>query len=379
MFGRGHPPSETKPPEPSPTGHQADEMALDTVAAILRSMAEFALEQESTDTSAFQATAEAWARHVSLASPPPGAPEDDLQTRKGRREWEGVRRFIRGYLSSSSRRVGTVTADLRHVIWVFIRSISQSFSEDEDTDTRLLEQMSRLEGLVAVNATDVLKREAMDAVHVLKQVIQERNRRQRERMQNLGSQLRTLGSALEYARRESETDPLTRVPNRKAFDEYLARTVEMHKAFGQPMTLLIVDVDHFKTVNDTHGHMTGDELLRRFADALITVFLRKNDFVARLGGDEFAIVLRETSEVDARLLAERVLTRIHSIPIVQATEPGNKAKATASIGLAQITSHDDEKTWLERADRALYQAKQAGRDRVATPDPGAQPAKAPQV
>ena len=186
-------------------------------------------------------------------------------------------------------------------------------------------------------------------------------------MQHLGSQLRTMGSALESARRESETDPLTRVPNRKAFDEYLARTVEMHKAFDQTMSLLIVDVDHFKTVNDTHGHMTGDELLRRIADALVTVFLRKTDFVARLGGDEFAVILRETSEADARSLAERVLARIHNIPVTQVTEPGNKATATASIGLAQIAPGDNEKAWVERADRALYQAKQAGRDRVATP------------
>jgi diguanylate cyclase (GGDEF)-like protein len=342
-------------------------MALDTVAAILRSLAEFALEQEGVDTSAFQATAEAWARHVSLASPPPGAAEDDQQTRKGRREWEGVRRFVRGYLSSSLRRMGTVTADLRQVIWVFIRSISQSFAEDEQTDARLLTQMNRLEQLVAANAIDVLKREVTDAVRVLKQVIKERDQRQHERMQFLGSQLRTLGSALECARRESETDPLTRVPNRKAFDEYLVRTVEMHKAFGLPMSLLIVDVDHFKTVNDTHGHMTGDELLRRIADALVTVFLRKTDFVARMGGDEFAVILRETSEADARTLAERVIARVHNIPIVQATEPGKKNTASVSIGLALIKPPDDEKTWVERADRALYLAKQAGRDRVATP------------
>jgi diguanylate cyclase len=366
MFGRGNPPSEPKPPEAGAHPHPAEDMALDTVAAILRSLAEFALEQEGVDTPVFLATAESWARHVSLATPPPGAPEDDAQTRKGRREWEGVRRFVRGYLSSSFRRMGTVTADLRQVIWVFIRSISQSFAQDEDTDTRLLAQMNRLEELVAANATDVLKREVMDAVHVLKEVIKERNQRQHERMQFLGSQLRTLGSALESARRDSETDPLTQVPNRKAFDEYLARTVEMHKAFALPMSLLIVDVDHFKAVNDTQGHMSGDELLRKIANALVMVFLRKTDFVARLGGDEFAVILRETSDADARVLAERALARIHAIPLAQVTEPGNKATATVSIGLAPIAPPDDEKAWIERADRALYQAKQAGRDRVAT-------------
>jgi len=88
-----------------------------------------------------------------------------------------------------------------------------------------------------------------------------------KQMEILGAQVRSLGDDLESARRESETDPLTRVPNRKAFDDYLARSVEMHKAFGQAMSMLIVDVDHFKTVNDSNGHATGDGVLRTWPTA----------------------------------------------------------------------------------------------------------------
>jgi diguanylate cyclase len=181
-------------------------------------------------------------------------------------------------------------------------------------------------------------------------------------MEFLGAQVRALGDDLESARREGETDPLTRIPNRKAFDEYLARSVEMHRAFGHAMSLLIVDVDHFKTVNDSNGHMTGDSVLRDVAKSLVKVFLRKNDFVARMGGDEFAVILRETSEADARTLAERVLTRIRALRVT-GTSPEGLA-VTVSIGVAEIANDDDDKTWLERADRVLYLAKEAGRDRV---------------
>ena len=201
-----------------------------------------------------------------------------------------------------------------------------------------------------------------DAVGTFKQILKERSDRQRNQMEFLGAQVRSLGDDLESARRESETDPLTRIPNRKAFDDYLARSVEMHQAFGHTMSMLIVDVDHFKTVNDSSGHMTGDCVLRDVAKSLVKVFLRKNDFVARLGGDEFAVILRETSEADARTLAERVLTRVRALRVA-GTSPEGLA-VTVSIGVAEIAAGDDDKTWLERADRGLYLAKQAGRDRV---------------
>lgn len=349
----------------NPTGDSNQgEMALDTLASILRSMADYALEQEGVDVAAFRTLAEAWAKHVSLATAPPGTHEDDAKTRGGRREWEGVRRFVREYCRSSAKRVTDVTTDLRQVIWVFIRNLNQAFAQDQDVDGRLCSQMDRLEQLVHGSQTGDLKREVMDAVGMLKAILEERAQRHQKQLQVLGAQVRSLGHELESARRESETDPLTRIGNRKAFDEYLARTVEIHKAFGDPMSMLVVDVDHFKGVNDSAGHVTGDEVLQQVADAVVKVFLRKNDFVARIGGDEFAVILRETKLADARVLAERVASRVRSLLI--ATSNGEKRTVTVSIGLAQIAPGEDEKSWLERCDRCLYAAKEGGRDRVSS-------------
>jgi len=369
MFGKGQKPPDSKSTEEAgrEAGPPVGDMALDTLAGVLRSMAEFALEQEATDIPTFRATAEAWAKHVTLATAPPGAREDDARARKGRREWEGVRRFVREYCQSSSKRVADVTTDLRQVIWVFIRNLSQAFTEDEDIDGRVRLQLGRLEQLVEANSTAELKREVLDAVGMLKASLAERSERQQKQMQFLGTQVRTLGSELESARRESETDPLTRISNRKAFDDYLARSVEIYRAFATPMSMLVLDVDCFKTVNDNNGHITGDDVLREVADSVVKVFLRKNDFVARLGGDEFAIVLRETGARDATSLAERVLGRIRALRIP--TSNDQVLQVTVSIGLAEIQPHDDEKSWFERADQCLYAAKQDGRDRLSATPP----------
>jgi diguanylate cyclase len=339
------------------------DMALDTLAGILRNMAEFALEQEGTDVLTFRTSAEAWARHVTLATAPPGAHEEDPKSRGGRREWEGVRQFVRDYLRAAAKRAADVTGDLRHVLWVFIRNLSQALSQDEDVDARLKWQMGRLEELVHGSETVDLKREVLDTVAMLRGILEERAQRHRRQVQILGAQVRSLGHELESARRESETDPLTRIPNRKAFDEYLARSVEIHRAFGDPMSMMIVDIDHFKAVNDSSGHVTGDELLREVADAVVKVFLRKSDFVARIGGDEFAVVLRETKLDDARALAERVVGRVRSLLITASS--GERRTVTVSIGLAEIAAGEDPQTWFERADRCLYAAKEGGRDRVA--------------
>ena len=123
---------------------------------------------------------------VTLATAPPGVVDDDPKTRKGRREWEAVRRFVRDYCQGSCARSATVTADLRQVIWVFIRNISQAFTQDEEIDSRLRAQMGRLEALVETNATAELKREVLDAVGAFKQILKERSDRQRNQMEFLG-------------------------------------------------------------------------------------------------------------------------------------------------------------------------------------------------
>jgi diguanylate cyclase len=333
------------------------DMALDTLGAALRAMGEHALDQEKMDAATFANLAERWAQHVLLAMPAPSA----VNGNDGRRNWNGVREFINDYCSGAGTHARTVMGDLRQVVWVFIQNLSHAFAQDEVTDARLREQLSRLEQLADKSTTGELKREVLATVMTVSQTVEDRRKRQREQMDHLGAQVRSLGTELESARRESETDPLTRLFNRKALDEYLARSIELYRAFGHDTCVMLIDVDRFKGINDSFGHITGDEVLKKVADSVMRTFLRKNDFVARYGGDELAVVLRETAVADTLSLAERLMKAVRGIEIERA---GSKLSITASIGVARLVPGQDISAWLEAADKALYKAKQDGRDRA---------------
>jgi diguanylate cyclase len=362
MFRRPRPARAADPPAsaqalaPVVLGSPVD-MALDTLGAVLRTMGEHALDQEQMEAPALSTLAERWAQHVLLAAPSPsnGVGSD------GRRNWLGVREFVESYCRGASSHTRTVMGDLRQVIWVFIQNLSHAFAQDEQADARLREQLSRLEKLAESATTGELKREVLATVMTVSQTIEERRRRQREQMDVLGAQVRTLGTELEAVRRDSEMDALTRLYNRKALDEYLARSVELYRAFGHETCVMLIDIDRFKGINDGFGHVTGDEVLCKVSDSVMRTFLRKNDFVARYGGDELAVVLRETTVLDSLHLAERLMKAVRAVEIER---DGNRIAVTASIGVAPLSPGQDVQGWLESADRALYRAKQAGRDRA---------------
>ena len=362
MFRRSRPEPLAAPPPASSSSlapvliTSPADMALDTLAAVLRTIGEFALDQEKMDAAAFATLAERWAQHVLVAAPAPVPSGSD-----SRRNWGGVREFVDAYCRGAGSHTRTVTGDLRQVVWVFIQNLNHTFAQDEATDARLREQLARLEKLAESSTTGELKREVLATVMTVSQTVEERRKRQREQMEVLGAQVRSLGTELESARRESETDPLTRLFNRKALDEYLARSVELYRAFGHETCLLLIDVDRFKGINDSLGHITGDEVLRKVSDSVMRTFLRKNDFVARFGGDELAVVLRETSIGDTLHVCERLLKSVRAIEIER---EATRVKVTTSIGVAKLAPGHDIAGWIEAADKALYKAKQDGRDRA---------------
>jgi diguanylate cyclase len=247
------------------------------------------------------------------------------------------------------------------VIWVFIQNLSHSFAQEQEADIRIKDQLERLELLAQGSSTGDLKREVLATVVTLAQIVEDRRKHQHARVEALGTQVRILGSELETARKENEVDPLTRLFNRKAFDDYLSRSVELARAFGQPSTLLLIDVDRFKTINDTFGHPEGDAVLRRISDAMIRIFLRKSDFVARYGGDELAVVLRETTLKESLALGDRLLRAVRAVSM---DREGVRLQLTLSIGVAALAATEEPRAWIDRADRALYQAKRDGRDRL---------------
>jgi diguanylate cyclase (GGDEF)-like protein len=164
------------------------------------------------------------------------------------------------------------------------------------------------------------------------------------------------------------TDPLTGCLNRRGFDQALAREVARSERAGSDMALLALDLDHFKDVNDTFGHLVGDEMLRALG-ALLVHTARAGDVVARIGGEEFAIILPDTSSAGAFQVASRLCELIELHPFPPAKPGGKPLHITTSIGVvsgAPDLADDYVALFMARADTALYAAKRSGRNRVRT-------------
>ena len=162
----------------------------------------------------------------------------------------------------------------------------------------------------------------------------------------------------------AERDPLTGIANRRAFDAALAQAWERGRATGEPVGVLIIDVDHFKWFNDTYGHLEGDRCLVRVATALASVSLRPNDLVARLGGEEFAILLPGADAEGAGKVGERVRAAVADLLILHERSPHGIVTVSVGAAAAVPTSLGDAKALLAAADRAAYAAKAGGRNRV---------------
>jgi diguanylate cyclase (GGDEF)-like protein len=171
---------------------------------------------------------------------------------------------------------------------------------------------------------------------------------------------RAVEAATAELARLSRTDALTGLANRGHFDATLRREVERSARHGHPLTLAMLDLDHFKAVNDVHGHVVGDKVLKRSAAALARTS-RVHDLAARIGGEEFALILPDTDATGGHALAERARIAIAHAPGV--TGLGEVA-VTVSAGVAQLAPGEDAERLYARADAALYAAKRGGRDRT---------------
>jgi len=353
----------------SPTSEQ--EAALDQLAATLRVWGRYAFDLDDLNASTIRQQFDLWARHMLVMTAHPASraePPDETEIAvPPRRDWQGLREFVTRLRRREQSYVFRQIRDTRQVIGDFVQTMVGILAEDQEEQTRVTSVVNNLRYAIESNAPlEILSQETTRAIDLISRIAEERNLRHQNLFQELTAKLQTLRGELDEARREMELDPLTRLYNRKAFDEHLERVFELSILSGQPACLLMLDVDHFKDINDRFGHPVGDLVLRRLADRCQQAFPRKDDFVARYGGEEFIIVLRETPLRTAVVLGERLLRAIRDLRVE--SERGTLG-FTVSIGLAELDPHASSGQWLRGADNALYQAKREGRDRIEYHDP----------
>jgi diguanylate cyclase len=176
-------------------------------------------------------------------------------------------------------------------------------------------------------------------------------------------EIHQLQANLETVRTESLTDPLTSLANRKYFDAALEKALADAEARGEPVSLVLSDIDHFKVFNDTFGHLTGDQVLR-----LVALAMKQNvkgqDLAARYGGEEFAIVLPNTILRAATTVADHIRRAVMTKELMKRSTGEHLGRVTISLGVATCRSGDTPQSLIERADACLYAAKRSGRNRV---------------
>lgn len=247
------------------------------------------------------------------------------------------------------------------------------------TEVSKLLGMLRQHAVANENFSTVLERAKEDLheslrteqVRIIISYLMIENDKMKARTSNLQASLETsqqqiekLKSNLATAEAQGLSDPLTGLKNRRGFDVVLASQLATARDGAQPLSLILADIDHFKSINDRYGHPAGDDVLKWFAKVLSSN-VKGRDTVARYGGEEFAIVLPATPLGNAAKVAAQIKAQLEQQFWQKPGAPNTILRVTASFGVAQLSGGEGTSALVARADVKLYEAKQAGRNRVA--------------
>ena len=344
---------------PAPNASGELDTAVETIADVIRAFGAHAFHTDDMDAHELVKLCEGWASHLLVFAPPPTKHPPP----PNRRLWREALRFVTERRKVEQRFVVESQTILRDTAFAFAHAVSSILAGDQGAETHVTTQLQRLRVAANAPSPEELRREVGAAVDAIEAALVERKERVERETRDLSERVSVLSRQLEEAKREGAIDPLTRIANRKTFDDHVARVTDLAAVMRTEACLLMIDIDHFKDVNDTYGHPAGDAALRAVCDVLSRTFMRKSDLVSRFGGEEFAVVLTDTSLENAKMLAERARRAVQS---VKAGE-GDRARAlSVSIGIARLAPQESVEQWVTRADRALYAAKSGGRDRVET-------------
>ncbi len=303
---------------------------------------------------------ERWRRHTVLGVPlekSAGVPSLSA----AQRDYRGAARALTDHRRREKRYVESALSDLRDALWACVERVHTVAQADLQADEATSAQISRVQTAIHGIETGAVKDEVLQAISAITDIARSRRDTQQIAFGMLAERIDQLGSQLEEAKRESETDTLTGLGNRKRFERAAQRAVQIHTLNRAPLSLVLIDLDHLKQINDGYGHSAGDSTLQSIAGSLAKVFLREADVICRIGGDEFVVILAGTDEKLAQRLAERVVQQVASTGAPFAIEA---PPLSASVGYAAYQAGEGVDAWLGRADAALYRAKKEGKGKA---------------
>lgn len=271
------------------------------------------------------------------------------------------RQFYSKYRIDESAYFEKTIEDFKTIVWDFVDQLSEDLAFDMKNDQTLNEKLMQLKEAVEANSISDLKNQSRQFIDSYIDFQSRKENRNKKKVAFIEKNLTTVKKKLVEANHNLHRDHLTQAFNRKSFDEQINQIWKMANANKKPASLMILDIDHFKKINDTYGHDMGDFVLVECVKLLQGLYSRESDFVARIGGEEFAILLPDYRLEHAADKAFKTLEQVRKEVFVK---HGMELRFTISIGVAQLGQEEDVKQWIKRADLALYESKNTGRNKL---------------
>ncbi len=324
--------------------------------------AEIALGQiKSLRLTAIPRNYEIWYVYAAGSNPALNKIVDETLARDGKLSEADLEQIYETYLSPArtTGRIDKIGARVIHEIDDVMNVITDALGLTSDFSASLADASQRLSQAATRDHIKAVIESLVLSTHQMQQT----NKALEGRLSTSKREIRDLQLNLEAIRAESMTDPLTGLGNRKYFDRAVVDAVRMAKQSGDPLSLLMFDIDHFKSFNDNYGHLTGDQVLRLVAMSLKQT-IKGRDIIARYGGEEFAVVLPNTALRQALSVADNIRRAVMSKELKKKSTGEILGRVTISVGVSMLQPEDSTESLIERADACLYAAKRNGRNRV---------------
>ena len=333
----------------------ADAHSLKGLAeAFLRLMADLAPDADDDDTRQFAAEIKDYRDQIARSS-------HDQETR---RLTIASVRACEQFLRKSRQFHTTRQQELRDLIGILRDTARHVEGDNSEFHAAMQAITDRFCGMSQIDDIRELKRQIADEASALQSTLEAKQLRDAEVMSALTARVETLQKNLIQAEEQLSLDPLTRITNRGAFERAVARAVKHPHRTKVPLSLAMLDIDHFKKINDTYGHPIGDRVILCVAQ-WITAAVRHTDLVARYGGEEFVVILEDADLSAAEKRFTAVLKQIADRSFEYQADGETRAlRFTMSCGVAQFAAGESAQDLVHRADQALYDAKKSGRNRV---------------
>jgi diguanylate cyclase len=336
-----------------PTAAEGDSLKA-LAEAFLRLMADFPPDAADEDTREFAAEIKDFREQIARSS-------HDQETR---RLTGAAVRACEQFLRKSRQFYTTREQELRELVGILRDTARHVAGDNSEFHAAMNAITERFYGMSQINDIRELKKQVADEASTLQNTLESKQKRDAETMSALAERVDTLQKNLIQANELLSQDPLTKIANRGAFDRAIAKAVQHPSRSNVPLSLAMLDIDHFKRINDTCGHPIGDRVILCVAQ-WITAAVRHTDFVARYGGEEFIVILEDADLSAAEKRFQSVLQRIAERSFeYQAEGETRTVRFTMSCGVAQFAAGESAQQLVQRADQALYDAKKSGRNRV---------------